>query len=161
MKKESQHNADEWFTASQAARLSGLSLSMLNYLCREGVVEPTCNCLRGHGAQRHYSFGDVVALRLVAQLSKTGISVGRLKNAMRRLRKLHPQITLTSLPGSHVITDGKDLYLCKPGEFIERAFDGQLAFAFVIELRKIQQEVAHKIHDVQLTKSVSKRVGLR
>ncbi len=159
MRKKSPHDANEWFTATQAAKLSNLSLAMLNYLCREKVVEPTCNCSRGRGTQRHYSFGDVVALRLIAMLSKMGISVGRLKKAMRQLRLLHPQITLTSLPASHVVTDGKDIYLCKPGEPLERVLDGQFTFAFVIELSRLQQEVAKKIRTTSATKSASLAVA--
>lgn len=136
------HDAAEWFPASQAARCSGLSLAMVNYLCRTGIVEPSCSCSRGHGKSRHYSFGDVVALRLVARLSKHGVQVLRLKNALHGLRRFHPEITLTSLPASHIVTNGKDLYLYREGEPVERAFDGQYAFAFVVELAQLQKEVA-------------------
>ena len=141
MARKPSHDHANWFPAGQAARLSSMTPAMLNYLCREQVVEPTCNCPRGHGKRRHYSFGDVVALRLVAKLSAAGVSVLRLKQSMLRLRKLHPQITLTSLPGTHVVTNGIDLYLHRPGHQVERAFDGQFAFAFVVELSGIQREI--------------------
>jgi hypothetical protein len=61
---------------------------------------------------------------------------------MHRLRKLHPEITLISLPGSHVVTDGRDLYIKRKGETLERAMDGQFTFAFVVELEPIRDEVA-------------------
>ncbi len=144
-----QHDVSEWFDARKAARLSGLSLAMVNYLCRTGVAEPTCDCLRGHGSCRHYSFGDLVALRLLKRLSENGISVLRLKKAMQGLRKHHPEITLTSLPASHVVTNGKDLYLHQHGESLERVFDGQFAFGFVIELAPIQQEIARMLDEVE------------
>jgi hypothetical protein len=89
-----------------------------------------------------YSFGDVVALRLVAKLSSAGVSVLRLRKALAGLRKLHPEITLTSLPASHVVTDGRDLYLRRRGDSLERALDGQFAFAFVVELAPLRDEVA-------------------
>lgn len=129
------------FTATQAAVLAGISPAMLNYLCREEIVVPTKSASRGHGAPRKYSFGDVVALRLVARLSAAGVSVLRLRKAMQRLRKIHPKITLTSLPGSHVVTDGRDLYIRREGESLERTFDGQFAFAFVVELSPLRKEV--------------------
>lgn len=134
------HDGD-WFSAARAARLSHLSKSMLNYLCREGIVEPTCACPRGHGVSRHYSFGDVVALRLVKRLSMAGVSPLRLRDSLSKVRKLHPEITLRSLPGTHVATDGTDIYLCRPGQPLERAFDGQFVFAFVVELAHIRKEV--------------------
>jgi len=136
----------ESFTAAQAAALAGLSRSMLNYLCREKIVVPTKMPSRGHGAARGYSFGDVVALRLVTRLSAAGVSVLRLRKAMLRLRKLHPEITLTSLPGSHIVTDGRDMYIKRDGESLERAMDGQFAFAFVVELAPLRDEVAQNLH---------------
>lgn len=139
------HDASEWFAATKAARFAGLSMSMVNYLCRTGIIEPGCDCVRGHGTPRHYSFGDVVALRLVARLSQSGVSVLRLKKAMHGLRKFHPEITLTSLPASHLVTNGKDFYLHREGQPPERAFDGQFAFAFVIELAQLQREVASQL----------------
>lgn len=145
----------ESFTATQAAALAGLSQAMLNYLCREEIVVPTSSQTRGHGTPRRYSFGDVVALRLVARLSAAGVSVLRLRKAMLRLRKLHPEITLTSLPGSHVVTDGRDLYIRRKGDSLERAMDGQFAFAFVIELAPLRQEVVDGI--LATTKTVTGR----
>jgi hypothetical protein len=118
---------------------------MVNYLCREQIVEPSCDCPRGHGVKRHYSFGDVVALRLIARLSKVGVSPTRLRGAWKGLRKHHPEITLTSLPASHIATDGKHLVLCKPGQAVERLVDGQMAFAFVVDLAPLQAEVARKL----------------
>ena len=139
------HDPAEWFAASRAARLSQLSLAMVNYLCRAGVVEPSCSCPRGHGTPRHYSFGDVVALRLVAKLSKNGVRPLRLKKAMEGLRRFHPEITLSSLPASHIVTNGSELYLRQGDETVERAFDGQFAFAFVVELAQLQREVAQRL----------------
>jgi DNA-binding transcriptional MerR regulator len=140
------HDPQEWFSTSKAAALSGLSKAMVNYLCRHGLVEPTCECQRGHGSRRHYSFGDVVTLRLVARLSESGVSVLRLKAALRKLRSVHPEITLSSLPGKRVVTDGKDIFW-RDEETLERALDGQLTFAFVVELRQLRDEVVLKIQN--------------
>jgi DNA-binding transcriptional MerR regulator len=131
----------EFFSAARAAALAGISQAMLNYLCREKLVIPTVLRPRGHGLKRGYSFGDVVALRLVAKLCAAGISVQRLRKALAGLRKLHPEITLTSLPGSHVVSDGRDIYLRGKGDTLERAMDGQYVFAFVIELAPLRDEV--------------------
>lgn len=114
---------------------------MVDYLCRSEIVAPSCACKRGHGIPRHYSFGDLVALRLVARLSAYGVSPTRLKRDLRALRQRHPEITLTSLPASHVVTDGKRLFLKQQGDTLEQILDGQLAFAFVIELPKLRDEV--------------------
>lgn len=111
MSPVARHNPTEWFSATQAARLAGLSKAMLNYLCRSGLVLPSCDCPRGHGIPRHYSFGDVVALRLVARLSNAGISPLRMRKGLEYLRAHQPRITLTSLPATHLVTDGEYVYL--------------------------------------------------
>ncbi len=121
---------------------------MINYLCRTQLIEPSCSCRRGRGSTRHYSFGDVVALRLVGQLSKTGVQPLRLKAALRRLKEFHPHITLTSLPAKYVVTDGVDLYLRDEGDSIERLKDGQMAFSFVIELDRLRAEVESQMHSI-------------
>lgn len=139
---KSPHDPSEWFPAARAARLSGLTGAMVNYLCRSNIVEPSCTCPRGYGIPRHYSFGDLVALRLVARLSAAGVSPLRLRKAMVGLRKFHPAITLKSLPARHVVTDGVHLYLRQEGDSLERLGDGQMAFAFVIELAQLRDEVA-------------------
>jgi DNA-binding transcriptional MerR regulator len=143
--KKPVHDSTEWHTAAVAARLSGLSVAMVNYLCRQGLVEPSCKCPRGHGTKRHYSFGDIIALRLIRELSQVGVSPTRLRGGLRALRKHHPEITLTSLPATHVATDGKHLVLCRPGQSVERLIDGQMSFAFVVDLGPLQTEVARKL----------------
>lgn len=158
--RQNPHDPAHWFPAAVAARHSGLSLPMVDYLCRTGLVEPSCDCRRGHGVARHYSFGDVVALRLVSKLSAGGVSVLRLKRALKGLRQFHPEITLTSLPASHVVTDGTDLYLRQPGESVERIFDGQMAFAFVIELAQLRREVVERAGlDKKVRRSVKRAVA--
>lgn len=111
---------------------------------------PSCTCPRGHGKPRHYAFGDIVALRLVARLSTAGVSPLRLKKGLQYLRKHQPEIKLTSLPATHLVTDGQEIYLRSGNETLERATDGQYAFAFVIELDQLRQEVMKKMTPVQL-----------
>ena len=140
MPKRTPHG-DGWFGTASAARITGVSKPMLDYLCRECIVEPSCSCPRGHGKRRHYSFGDLVALRLVARLSAYGVSPLRLRADLRSMRRYYPEITLTSLPAQRIVTDGKRLFLLQDGDSVERIMDGQLAFAFLVELPKLRDEV--------------------
>jgi len=145
MKAAKAHPEGGWFDASKAASITGHTFAMLNYLCRTGIIEPTCSCKRGYGRARHYSFGDLVALRLVARLANIGVSPLKLKEGLRALREQHPEITLQSLPASHIVTNGKHLFLREEGDTLERLLDGQLAFAFVVELPLLRDEVAQGI----------------
>ncbi len=138
-------HGEGWYGVGQAARLSDLTSAMINYLCRTHLVEPSCSCKRGHGSTRHYSFGDVIALRLIKRLSETGVRPLRIKAALQRLKQYHQEITLTSLPAKYIVTDGVDLYLRNGEDTVERMRDGQMAFAFVIELEQLRSEVVAAI----------------
>lgn len=49
-----------------------------------------------------------------------------------------------------MITDGREIYIRGAGDAWERTIDGQLTFAFVIELSQIQKEVANGLTAVEL-----------
>lgn len=131
----------ENFVIAEAAVLSGLSQSMLDYLCRQNVLVPSTPGRRGPGRPRRYSFGDVVMLRVIARLLKAGVSVEKSKRALRALRRYHKDITPTSLPTQYLVTDGKAVYLRNRENLLDLDGTGQMSFFFVLELRNVQNEV--------------------
>jgi DNA-binding transcriptional MerR regulator len=134
-----------YFTAADAVRLSGVGRAMLDYLCRTDVIRPTLSVGRGRGKARRFAFADIVMLRVLAKLLKAGVSVSRMKRALAALRRYHPEISPTSLPASHLVTDGKAVYLKDSSEVLEDLQTGQHAFAFIIELGRVRTEVMDKI----------------
>ena len=140
------NKAKNFFFADEAARLSGLTRTMLDYLCRTKLLAPTLAQKRGKGHRRHYSFGDVVLLRSIARMLHAGISVLRLKRALQSLRKHHPEITPHSLPGTHLVTNGRQVYFRHGRHAAEELITGQLSFAFVLELAKVKNEVLEQLH---------------
>ena len=138
-------HVEQSFTTKDAVAYSGVTHTMVNYLCRIGLVEPNCLCPRGHGQRRHYSFGDLVALRMVDKLCKTGVKVYAIREALSRLQTLNPKITLGSLPAKQLVFDGKALLHHSGDGPLERIFDGQVVFGFVIELAKARDEVVSNI----------------
>jgi len=119
------------FTATEAAQLAGLSRTMVDYLCRTKLSVPTSPQKRGRGRQRAYNFGDVVLLRAIARMLHAGITVSNLKRGLQALRKRHGEITPGSLPATHLVTDGRQIYFQHGHEVLEGLNNGQYAFAFV------------------------------
>jgi hypothetical protein len=78
---------------------------------------------------------------MVDQLCKTGISVVAIGEALSRLQTLYPMITLGTLPAKQLVFDGKALLLHNEGAPLERIFDGQVAFGFVVEIAKARDAV--------------------
>jgi DNA-binding transcriptional MerR regulator len=143
-------NVLDLYTVKQAARLSGLTVAMLNYLCRVGIATPAKPERAGHGRRRLYTFGEIVFLKVVARLLDAGISVKRLKESFgdlnEKLRKIGPVPKISG----HLVTDGKRIYFQETSIKIEDLTSGQKCFAFLIELAPLQKEVAK---DIALLKS--------
>ena len=129
------------FGIREAARLSGLRPAMVDYLCRAKILVPTPD-RPGRGRDRWYSFGDVVMLRVLKHLLDCGISVSKLRKGLEAVRKRHPEITRDSLPEKYlVINAGRLIYFRPHAKAVEESVSGQLAFAFVVELERIRDEV--------------------
>lgn len=130
---------DENFPAAQAARLAGLSLHMVNYLCRNEIVVPWAGA-RGRGVKRMYSFSDLLLLRVVSRLLSNGISVLRLKRSFEGLRSRSGALSSEILTKKYLVIDGSDVFI-QDGELLETLESGQLAFAFVLELRSLRSDL--------------------
>ena len=103
------------FTAAQASRLSGCTLSQVRYWSRTGLVEPT-------GA-RGYEFRDLVALRLVRSLLDAGLPTTRARAAIESVRSLDEELTNVRL-----VTDGQQVWICyDDGQILDALRAGQLA----------------------------------
>jgi DNA-binding transcriptional MerR regulator len=131
----------EKFVIADAAALSGLTATMLDYLCREKILVPSYPGRRGRGCARHYSFGDVVILRALARLLKSGVSVQRLKKALHAIRKYHKDILRNSLPAPYLVTDGSRIFLREREALLDLDGSEQMSFLFVLELNQVRDEV--------------------
>ncbi|MDD4926699.1 MAG: MerR family transcriptional regulator [Methylotenera sp.] len=143
MKSKKNTSVRDWFDAKAAARLSELTLDMINYLCRHELVIPSNGNKRGRGTSRRYSFADILLLRVIAKLLVNGISPLRLKNCLLSLhgRAVEAKGILTT---KYVVTDGYNIYFQDDG-VVELLATGQMTFAFVLELSKLREEVTANI----------------
>jgi DNA-binding transcriptional MerR regulator len=132
-----QDNKNPTVFISQAARLSGLSVHMITYLGRNDILSPT---VRGRGRTRLYTFSDVLFLKVIADLLARGIEVSRLKQSLQRARaECELWIDIREAPQRYLVTDGTELFIRNRGRLESKTKDGQLAFAFVLDL-----DPAHK-----------------
>lgn len=142
----------DWFTVSEAARLSGLTKYMVQYLNRSGIVTPSHSPQERarKGLRSKYTFADLVALRAVAHFLKQGVLVSRLKRALASLRSRYPEIGLEQVPARYLVMDGgRQLYFADDRGAMERLSDGQLVFAFVLEFEQVRDEVKTKLSKEQ------------
>jgi DNA-binding transcriptional MerR regulator len=105
------------FSVAQAARLTGNTPAQLRSWERLGLVVPA-----GEGSDR-YSFRDLVALRLVASLLEAGLSLARIRRALRYLVESGEDVAALSL-----VTDGESVWACRDdGQVLDALRHGQLA----------------------------------
>ena len=135
------------YTFAQTRKLVGLSAPMLEYLCRHQIVIPNAAPCRGRGRARRYSFGDLVLLKVVSKLLANGISVSKMRAALRGLQKRHVDLS-SVLKKSVLVTDGRSVYLLDKSGTLEDLRFGQMTFAFVVELNAIQVELGAKARRV-------------
>lgn len=132
----------ETFTTQQAARLAGFkSVSMIDYLCRSGVLVPSRRSSPGRGRSRLYTWDDLIYLRVLNKLLEKGLPVRGLKKALKAAKKISPRFHRDTKPLKYLITDGKDVWLRQSESEIIRVIDGQLEFAFILDLHQVHKEV--------------------
>ena len=137
------------FTARELHNITGLSLPMVDYLLRMDYLKPSY----GHGDRgrvRYYSYRDLVVARVVQRLRETGVELAKLKQAIQSLcgdEAWLPAKTGEALSPLHwLVTDGKEVLLKRDDGFLDELKpNGQRAFAFVVNIENLEQEVKGRI----------------
>jgi DNA-binding transcriptional MerR regulator len=125
---------------------------MLNYLARQGYLVPTYVRSGRRGKTRYYSYRDLVIARLVQKLLDAGLEISRLKEGIQRLPRdsrwssRNPEKALRMLA-----TDGTSLFFLEENDtLLDLTQQGQLTFAFVLDVTAAQAEVKQKLTGEQL-----------
>jgi len=124
-----------------AVRLTGLSDHMITYLGRTDILRPSKS---GRGRARRFTFSDVLFLRLIADMLKRGIEVRRLKDSLQKARaQTEVWIDIRNAPTRYLVTDGTEVFVQREGELESKTLNGQLAFAFVLDLGLVHRVVSN------------------
>ena len=111
------------FTTGQVRRLTGATARQLDHWAWSGFLLPS-----GQGAvKRHYSFEDLVRIRVVMRLKDQGITLQMIRKAVDTLRD-HTQDPLREL--SLIALNG-EMFVYRDRREAVRALDGQAAFLFM------------------------------
>jgi len=146
--KQKSTNIVHWHPINKAAKFALLSVDMVNYLCRHEIVIPTGDSKRGRGCIRKYTFSDILLLRVISKLLSNGISVSGLRKSLIAIQK-RGETTREILSKKYLATDGKNIYFEDNG-VLELLTTGQLAFAFVLELELVRDELSKTIESETL-----------
>lgn len=98
------------FTPKQAEKLTGLSMAMIGYLCREDFISPTISGARTRGRVRRFSYADLIMMRTLAALLRRGVEIRRLKESLRVLRRKYAELAPSQLPYRFLATNGTEVF---------------------------------------------------
>jgi DNA-binding transcriptional MerR regulator len=120
----------EGYRVPEVCRVVGITYRQLDYWARTGLVTPTVRDAGGSGTQRLYAFQDLVQLRVIKKLLDAGISLQRVRKAVKFLRE-HMQLAPS---GVTLMSDGVSIYACESeDEIIDLVKRGQGVFAIALD----------------------------
>ena len=122
--------AEPGYRGPTVCKLIGISYRQLDYWARTGLVTPSVRAADGSGSQRLYGFTDLVELRIIKRLLDAGVSLQRIREAIRYLRREAAGKPLTDIT---LMSDGERIYACHSGEeVIDVLSHGQAVFGIAV-----------------------------
>lgn len=112
--RESRTFPIDLFTSGEVQRLVGLTQRQLTYWDQSALVRPRGRAAQGSGSRRLYTLLDVLQLKLVRRLRETGMSLQRIRHALRYLADLPDEPA--PLAELEVLTDGKRILVKRSDE---------------------------------------------
>jgi DNA-binding transcriptional MerR regulator len=111
------------YTAAQAARLTGCTPAQVDMWRRIALVVPEAGGTPPAGTDpAPYTFRDLVALRMVASLLDSGVSMSRVRRAVGELVRAGEDIASLSL-----VSEGDTVLACRDdGQVLDAFRSGQL-----------------------------------
>ena len=127
---------DRIYKTGLVMKLTGATANQLKYWGRLSLIDPQIN-----GRRAHYSFKDIVKLRVLVSLRKNGLSLQKIRQGINRLSEILPD----DEPLSRLIiyTDGMDIIVVEKGKYFS-AITRQQYFRFDTE------RIGEKISELQL-----------
>lgn len=122
------------FSSQQVSRLIGVSLRQLNYWRKTDLVAPSRKTRGGHA---RYSFNDLVALKAVCQLIKSGVSLQQIRQNIVSLLRFLPTLD-RPLSEISLVATGDVVLVFHQGSVFE-ALSGQ---EWVLEIADLQEQAA-------------------
>ena len=137
------------FKTPQVAALSGVNPNTLHYWVKSNFVTPSIAKARGTGTRRLWSFRDLVALRVAAELRAAGISLQGLRRVVRHLQKVRGLASHSDiLASSYLVADreGRDVYEVTGEDLVSLLRKpGQGVFAYVVDLGRVVHELREQV----------------
>lgn len=143
------------FNSKTVARITGLTFRQVDYWDHTHFIKPSISEAIGRGSVRLYSFSDIVQLKVAKTLMDKGVSLQKIRKAIRYLKKNMPEIE-RPLSELRLLTDGETIFVLTEDrkEMIDTLKSGQLVFSLALgeimeslkgEIVALQRERKYKV----------------
>lgn len=141
------------FNTEAVAKITGLSRRQVDYWDGIHFIKPSVADARGKGSVRLYSFDDLVQLKVAKSLRENGISLQRIRKAIRYLKNNMPEVS-KPLAEMRFLTDGDTIFVITKDtkKIIDTLRNGQIVIS--IALANLIDELRGKVYAIQEDKSL-------
>lgn len=131
------------YSGSQAAAIVGITYRQLDYWARTDLVRPSLNDAHGSGTRRHYSYRNLLELKMVKSLLDAGIKLEAVREVFSFLRSN----TDESITSAHLVISGSSVVLCQGDELVDVVRRGQ-GVLNLLPLAQVKEQVDDRLVDL-------------
>ena len=124
------------FSGTQACDIVGITYRQLDYWARTQLVRPAVHEATGSGSRRHYSYRNLLELRMVKSLLNAGIKLESVREVFNYLA----QNTQADITSAHLVISGSSVLLCEGDELVDVVRRGQ-GVLNLLPLAQVKSEV--------------------
>jgi len=153
-------SAANWST-QEAHRIAGITYRQLDYWIRTGLIKPTMKA-KGHGSKHGFSYRDLVAVRAIAALKETGVSLQAVRRVQSALIEFDGDDN--ALRAGRLIIEGgtnkPDVAIaCSDDEVLSLLKrPGQHQMRTVFEMARVYDDVREAISSLEINRSKSEQL---
>ena len=130
------------YTGPEVCNITNITYRQLDHWTTTGLVEASIRNIKGSGFHRIYSFQDIVKIKLVNKLRDAGVSLQKIRIALKNIKKiLGKNINMSDIS---LFSDGKSIYVVTDNnEMLDLLRKGQAVFG--ISLGPVHTETEAEI----------------
>lgn len=130
------------YTGPEVCKITGISYRQLDHWTTTKLIEASVRNIKGSGFHRIYSFNDIVLVKLVKKLRSAGISLQKIRIALKNVNKILGKNS--NISDVSIFSDGSSIYvLTDNDQMIDLLKKGQAVFG--ISLGPVHTETEAEI----------------